>query len=128
MSAVDNIGADLQRFPHGKRLVIVVDRRKKKEDNNNNNSDNDNNNSDNDNKDEEQNEIYLFEPPKMNTMPNNHIREWYIESSYKCIIPGYKKAGITSKSSLDGWINVFSFHVEQEDEIKCYFYRCGQMV
>ncbi len=52
---VDNIGTDLQRFPHRKRLCIVVDRRIKEKENDDGNDVKNNNNNDV--------EIYLFEPP-----------------------------------------------------------------
>eukprot|EP01084_Bolivina_argentea_P102397 183445_1 len=113
---ISNLSKDIHAFPHKSRLCIIVDRRTPDDANDAKN-----------NEDEKNNEIYLFEPNEFNKMPDDYVREWYIESSYKCIIPR-KNGNITSKTSLDGWINVFSFHIEQEDEIKCYFYRCGQMV
>ncbi len=100
-------------FPHRKRLCIIVDRRVPKNEVNN--------------ETETNNEIYLYEPPVFNEIPSNYVREWYVESSYKCIIPR-RSDNITSKTTLSGWINLFSFHIEQDDEIKSYFYREGQMV
>ena len=120
MEDYDSIAYDLANLPHKKRLVIVVDRRL--------------NEKDDDNKDdiEEQNTIYMFMPPKYADIPKDYVKEWFLESSYQCIIPSYsnKQPHLILKSSTSekGWLNTFSFHIEQEDEIRCYLYRTGEVM
>eukprot|EP01083_Nonionella_stella_P080799 222160_1 len=94
---IDSIHYDLQATPHGKRVCIVIDRRLKEK------------------------PVYMFVPPKFGTIGKTH--EWYIESSSQYIMPDHHKKAIKAITALNGWINVFSFHVEQKKEIRCYLYR-----
>eukprot|EP01083_Nonionella_stella_P268978 909621_1 len=94
---VDSVHYDLQATPHGKRVCIVIDRRLKEK------------------------PVYMFVPPKFGTIGKTH--EWYIESSSQYIMPDHHKKAIKAITALNGWINVFSFHVEQKKEIRCYLYR-----
>eukprot|EP01083_Nonionella_stella_P169509 574916_1 len=94
---IDSIHYDLQATPHGKRVCIVIDRRLKEK------------------------PVYMFEPPIFDTIGKTH--EWYIESSSQYIMPDHHKKAIKAITALNGWINVFSFHVLQEEEIRCYLYR-----
>ncbi len=50
----------------------------------------------------------------------------------QCVLPGDKcntnNENIKPNTSMNGWINIFSFHIETEEDIKCYLYRDGQMI
>ena len=82
-------------------------------------------------------------PTACDTMPTNHVIEWYFESVRKCLIPrkGFgdglsedtnkfisepKKKTITAQDGVCTQLITFSFHIEQEDEMGCYIIVNGQ--
>eukprot|EP01084_Bolivina_argentea_P286474 491431_1 len=86
----------------------------------------------------------MYEPPSVcDTIPYQHVAEWYFESVRKCIIPrkGFGDGSsdrnlnrqadpcnttINSQSEASGKLMTFSFNVESKEEIKCYLYWNGQ--
>eukprot|EP01083_Nonionella_stella_P227268 806494_1 len=89
-------------YPNGKRFGIFVDRRQT----------------------EQRNAITFFEQiPSCDSIPRDHVAEWYMETARECLIPGTKgneNEKITSMDGVCGQLITFSFHVEAADEIKCY--------
>eukprot|EP00483_Globobulimina_turgida_P003968 UN03976 len=64
---------DEKSYPRGKRFGIFFDRRKSM-------------------KKDEQNEVTFFEQlSKCDTIPRNHVAEWFMEAVRECLIPGDNK-------------------------------------
>ena len=117
---LDDMSEIINRLPHRKRLVIVVDRRLNKDDIDCNEMEID---------ETKQTKIWMYEPEEYKDIPKGYVKEWYFESSFKNIIPHKSRNKIIrSKSTENGWINIFSFHIEQKDEIRCYLYRTGEIM
>lgn len=79
----------------------------------------------------------------VDTIPNDHVPEWYAQQLQKNIIPGKRKSvnddddddgpipllerGLSAKDKCNGQVMTFSFQVDAADEIKCYIVWNGQM-
>eukprot|EP01084_Bolivina_argentea_P104742 187537_1 len=115
------------KYPQSKRFCILIDRRNPK------------------NVKNKKDEIIFFEPPaNCDTLPNNHVAEWYFESTRQCLIPRKAYTGdmnkenehnknaeitdrtITATDGICGQLMSFSFHVEEARKIKCYIIWNGQ--
>eukprot|EP00483_Globobulimina_turgida_P004913 UN04922 len=76
--------------PHKQRLCIIVDRRN------------------------DDMELFMYKPNKLADFPKDYVKEWYFESSNKCVLPGKSQNDtISSKSNGDGTVFYLSFHCEQ---------------
>merc|ERR1712241_1258648 len=119
---------DEETYPHNKRFGIFVDRREtQKRANSPRKRHND--------------VVYFHEMlAEADTLPSNHVTEWYVRALSTNIIPGRmytdddhecddapKTKGIGAKNKY-GRIMTFSFQVDAEDEIKCYLVWMGQML
>eukprot|EP01083_Nonionella_stella_P140372 430334_1 len=106
---------DMKVFPRNKRFGIFVDRR----------SGNDIDFSDQVPV-EQKDEITFFQQlNECDTIPNDHVKEWFIQARRECLIPG-KNQRITAQDHVDGQLLTFSFDVESRDEIQCYINWNGQ--
>eukprot|EP01084_Bolivina_argentea_P060759 111007_1 len=91
-------------YPCRKRFEIFTDKRRNREEKTN-----------------ETNEYLFFEPPdNCDTIPLDHVNEWYFDAVRTCLIPQKSNDKITALTNTGGELLTFSFHVEQKDEIKCY--------
>eukprot|EP01083_Nonionella_stella_P109773 320461_1 len=63
---------DAESFPRNKRFGIFVDRRKPKDSN----------------KDERDEMTFFQQLPSCDTIPREHVDEWYIQAVRECVIPG----------------------------------------
>jgi len=107
---------DNKGYPHRRRFCALIDGRKG----------------------EAEDILHFYEPPKnCDTFPNGeYVQLWYFDSSKTCILPdlGYNagkekaKAGVTAGTACGGTTMTFSFHVEAEDNIRCYMYANGGMM
>ena len=98
-------------YPHKRRFCGIVDRRKGEAD---------------------KDELTLFEPPaNCSSFPEHeegHVQLWYFDSARTCILPdkGYAQGKEKGKkktnalTSTNAGAMTLSFHVEREDEIRCY--------
>ena len=96
-------------YPNKKRFCIFIDRREHKE---------------------LQDEIILFDPPNdCNSMPmeEEHVYEWFLNSSLVCVIPDATKKNIITTKTVCNGLMTFSFHIESVHEIRCYMYMNGAM-
>jgi len=124
-------GKELETYPRQHRFCSVLDRRSADKEKDINNGD----------------EVIFFEPPNdCNSFPSRaHVPMFYFETARHCVVPGYAdyvesaddekkpsqkekhiKGPITSLCANKGGTLLFSFHVESEDEIRCYVYVNGQ--
>eukprot|EP01083_Nonionella_stella_P071763 192963_1 len=100
------------QYLHKKRLIAMVDRRTSKDD------------------PKARDDIYMFESPLGGRrIPDDAVPEWYINSSATCLIPGQRpQDDLGAKHHFKGGLLTLSFHVKQENEIKCYLFWNGQMI
>lgn len=103
---------NLTDYPQHKRICIFVDRRN-----------------------DQKQRIFMYQLPSFNTLPSakygiNHVPEWYFESIVQCYLPSKNskdlKNTITSRSSVPNLL-LWSFHVENENQIKLYLHRNGYL-
>eukprot|EP01084_Bolivina_argentea_P040979 75614_1 len=110
---------DAKDFPRNKRIIMIADRRNKK------------NNVFGNSASQDGDKIYMYQPPKGHQIPNNHLYEKFIQTSAECVLPKSKRDGVICKqvNSKTGSSKYFmlSFHVEAEDEIRCYMYHRSQI-
>lgn len=129
-------------YPRKHRFCALIDRREPDKKSNG--------------KESKKDEILFFEPPNnCNSFPDykqtGTVPLWYFDSSRTCIVPnigynngkdadnidakvnnleGQEKAlsePITSGTGCKGALMVLSFHVEADNEIRCYMYLNGQI-
>eukprot|EP01084_Bolivina_argentea_P135574 238875_1 len=103
---------NMENYPKQKRFCTLIDRR-----------------------DEKSDSIIMFEPPDdCNTVPEEHVPEWYFNASKTCIVPA-KKYGtntyydpqetICIDRAYKGQVITISFHVESSSVIRCYLFWNG---
>ena len=88
-------GAEFNNYPRKKRFVCTIDRRSSERN--------------------DDDEIIFFEPPDVcNSIPDNHVAEWYLDASKTCIIPsiGFNEEwkrrydyGIKARLTIYGFIH-----------------------
>ena len=106
---------DMSQYPRKKRFCSMIDRRGDGDD-----------------------ELIMFEPPDdSNTMPDKHVPDWYFNAGKTCIIPsmGYTNGKKTKDFDPQDTIRVdnaykgrtitISFHVEDEESVRCYLFWNG---
>eukprot|EP01083_Nonionella_stella_P019174 53300_1 len=103
-------------YLHRKRLIVTIDRRVSKNDEKEDTEDESNEDTEDD--------IWMYEPPNATDIPRNAVPESYINSSVTCLIPPQRGA----KDHFNGDLLTFSFHVKEEDQIKCYLFYCGLVI
>jgi len=107
---------DMKQYPRKKRFCAYIDRR-------------------GDSKDED---LIMFEPPDdANSLPDKHVPEWYFNAAKTVIIPsgGYKDSQkskdfdiqetITADHAYKGRTITLSFHVDDEESVRCYLFWNG---
>eukprot|EP01084_Bolivina_argentea_P297050 511688_1 len=107
---------DAKSFPRHKRIGIFVDRRRAEK-----------------NEKEKRDEVTFFQQlPSCDTIPRDHVDEWYIQAVRECVLPGMddekqpQNKRITAQENVNGQLLTFSFNVEEQDAIKCYIIWNGQ--
>jgi len=107
-------------YPWMRRFCAIVDRRGKGDEANGDEK-----------ADEKEDQLTFFDPPSnCNSFPKGeYVQLWYFDSARTCILPnvGYgagkdalAKGSTTLNSASPGPVITLSFHVESQDEIRCY--------
>eukprot|EP01084_Bolivina_argentea_P070247 127723_1 len=92
---------------HKKRICIIADRRQ--------------------NKIKDANDIlYIYVPPKGNEISGN-VPETFIQTSSECVLPRPQSDDPITSRTADSGFFMLSFHVVQQDVIKCYLYQRHQI-
>ena len=72
-------------------------------------------------------QIYIYHPPKGNEIPNDHLSEKFMQLSNECLLPKSTKCDAVNAKTASSKLFLLSFHVEAADEIRCYLYQRGQI-
>eukprot|EP01084_Bolivina_argentea_P214191 363677_1 len=74
------------------------------------------------------NKVYMYDAPGYcNEISSDHVPELYFELCKKCLIPQKGNTHITSET-VTPQIMCLSFHIDAEDDVKCYLYYNGGMM
>jgi len=114
----DKSAYNMASYPRKKRFCSVIDRRGDGDD-----------------------DFFLYEPPDdCNTIPEQHVADWFFNAGVTCIVPSmyYQKPlsqikkdefdpqdTLKTNNAYKGKAITISFHVEQQDVVRCYLFWNG---
>eukprot|EP01083_Nonionella_stella_P039060 106223_1 len=104
---------DEKDYPRNKRFCIIADRRTHDQE---------------DMRSQVGDTLYMYQTAKGKDVPNDHLYEKYIQNSAECVLPSSDHCDeVTAKTGSSKYF-MLSFHVDAEDEIRCYLYHKSQFV